>query len=107
MSPDADRRRCFLTVFMLLDAPLKLPVRVEQVRGNVRCCPRAWQPHHRRGREEETEEGDRYGADEMFVMCTFFSCCYHLVEMVYSLALWLLTGAHSSPRGRPKLPVGG
>lgn len=30
MSPDADRRGCFLTVFMLLDAPLKLPVHVEQ-----------------------------------------------------------------------------
>lgn len=36
----------------------------------------------------------------MFVLCTLFSCCYHLVAMVGSLALWLLTGARSSARGR-------
>lgn len=49
MSPDADRRLRFLTVFMPLDAPLKLRLHVDRVRGDVHCCLRAWQPHHRRG----------------------------------------------------------
>lgn len=35
MSPDADG--CVPTLFMLLDAPLKLPVRVES--GPRRCAP--------------------------------------------------------------------
>lgn len=50
MSPDADG--CFPTLFMLLDAPLKLPVRVES--GPRRCAPL---PTSTAATSEEGEEG--------------------------------------------------